>query len=62
MKLRLGIIDPYDGDRDPGDWALAIDFEWFSRDGQGGGKKGFRGFSLTFFRWTLIVGQEIGEL
>ena len=59
MTLRIEVIDPYGGDRDPGDWALAIEFEWFSRGAWNPQKSGFRGLSLTFGRRTLLIGQEI---
>ncbi len=54
--IRIAIIDPYDGDRDPGDWSAGIEVRWWRRDR---GVHGFRGLTLTVFRWALIVGQEV---
>jgi len=56
--IRIEVIDPYDGDRDPGEWAVGIEFSWFTR-GPEWGRAGFRGLSFTLFRWQLLLGQEL---
>ena len=52
----MEIIDPYQGDREEGEWLVCIDFSWFRQRRR---PSGFRGLSVTLFRWQFLLGQEV---
>lgn len=56
MRFRMEIIDPYQGDREEGEWLVCIDFSWFRQRRR---PSGFRGLSVTLFRWQFLLGQEV---
>jgi len=53
-QLVVGFVDFWDGDREPGEWTVGIEFEWRPRSQ----RVGFRGLAISLGRWGFVIGEE----